>query len=812
MKNNFYSRYAIPIVLAAVCAVPAIVYGIFGALQSSDNDVRQWLPKEGFAEARNYEWFLKHFGSEEMVVVSWPGATLDDERLDRVAAGLAPYSEAAGRANAAEILVDREGASSVQILVNSATAEPLFRSVQTGRDAVAELTAPPLRLSREDAVRRLQGSLVGPDGHTSGMVVTISEAGAANPAAALDTINRVARTHGGLDPAEVRLGGPTVDNVALDVESARARNMLTGFSVLVALLLAWRCLRSVRLVLIVFATAMLCAGMSLAMVYYTGGTMNLVLVMMPTLIYVLSISGAIHLTNYYRDAVAKGGPAGAPLRALAAGWRPCTLAACTTAVGLGALAVSEVIPVRMFGIYASLGILMSLPVLFLFLPAALTLWPLERVRGRDEAEAAPSDDSAHWSEGLTAFITQNHRGLTALALGLMAIAGYGLTRVDTTVKLHSFFSPETKIIRDYAWLEENLGPLVPIEIVIRFDEDSRMRMMDRIELVGTVQETLEGMYKVGGTMSAATLAPNEPEEAGFRSIVRRRIIEERLRENRDRFVEANYVREADGAELWRVSARIEALNSVDYGHFVEVIRERVDPLLRDAAALGRGAPTATYTGVGPLIYKAQSALMSDLIASFVTAFLLIGVVLVFMLRSIQAGLVSMVPSLFPAVVIFGALGWLDLPVGIGSMMTASLALGIAVDDTIHFLSWFRRGLRQGLSRPDAVRMAYRRCAGAMLQTTLICGLGLLVFAVSSFVPNVRFAWMMFTLLGAALVGDLVLLPAMLVGRFGRFFEPAPRPEEEVESDDSLVADWKRLWEGNGELEPIGVQPVPVRSE
>jgi hypothetical protein len=113
------------------------------------------------------------------------------------------------------------------------------------------------------------------------------------------------------------------------------------------------------------------------------------------------------------------------------------------------------------------------------------------------------------------------------------------------------------------------------------------------------------------------------------------------------------------------------------------------------------------------------------------------------------------------------------------MMTASVALGVAVDDTVHYLTWYRFGLDKGLDRKGAVMLAYERCATAMTQTTLIGGLGLAVFAFSTFTPTQRFGMLMLTLLVAALVGDLIFLPAMLTGPVGRFFRgrrASPSPE------------------------------------
>lgn len=116
------------------------------------------------------------------------------------------------------------------------------------------------------------------------------------------------------------------------------------------------------------------------------------------------------------------------------------------------------------------------------------------------------------------------------------------------------------------------------------------------------------------------------------------------------------------------------------------------------------------------------------------------------------------------------------------MMTASVAMGMAVDGTVHYVGWFRRGMEQGLSRPAAIEHAFQHCSTAMTQATVTCGLGLLVFGLSSFVPTARFAWLMFGMLGIALLGDLVQLPALLAGRLGRSFEPTRSPASVEQSE------------------------------
>jgi predicted RND superfamily exporter protein len=111
-------------------------------------------------------------------------------------------------------------------------------------------------------------------------------------------------------------------------------------------------------------------------------------------------------------------------------------------------------------------------------------------------------------------------------------------------------------------------------------------------------------------------------------------------------------------------------------------------------------------------------------------------------------------------------------------MTASIALGIAIDDVLHFLTFYRRALARGLNRQDAVHVTYQQCGFAMFLSSLICGMSPMVFYFSDFLPGSRFACMMLLLLAIAVAGDLILLPALVVGPAGKLFErqyPKPLP-------------------------------------
>jgi hypothetical protein len=215
--------------------------------------------------------------------------------------------------------------------------------------------------------------------------------------------------------------------------------------------------------------------------------------------------------------------------------------------------------------------------------------------------------------------------------------------------------------------------------------------------------------------------------------------------------------------------------------------------------MGLGPIQVVYTGVVPVVYKAQRTLLTSLTASIGWSFPFIAGVMALLLNpgslplnwlkprhlwdGLIAGLIAMIPNVFPVLFVFGVMCHMGIEIDIGTMMTASVALGIAVDDTIHFLTWFRTNLDKGMDRIDAITETYRRAAPAMVQTTLVGGLGLFVFALSTFTPTQRFGTLMLVMLGTALFGDLIMLPALLAGPAGRWFKSRRVPSSTSSGDE-----------------------------
>ncbi len=783
----------------------------------------------------------------------------------------------------------------------------------------------------------------------------------------------------GIEPNHLHIGGPPVDNVAIDEEGSITLFRLVGLSAVIGMGLAWICFRSIPLTLMVFFVGGVSAIMSLAIVWYAGTTMDAILMTMPSLIYVMGLSGAVHVVNYYREAVAEHGEEHAADIAAKNGLWPSFLCASTTAIGLASLCTSDLTPINKFGTYSAIAVMATFVLLFTYLPASLTIWPTTKKRARRDVEhsnenkavVAWNSEKSIW-DGYCKFIIRHHRLVIVATIIFMICTSLGVGKIQTSVQLLKLFRNDARILDDYRWMESKLGKLVPMEVLLHVDGDLSLRphelpapeqitneqylaidlkldLLQRIELSDRVRRYILQVYGdespdperrvIGNVMSTDLTTPLkwavDSQEFGARSRIS---TNSELEFKRDALHDQDFLRvdKSTNEELWRISLRLAALNDLDYGQFISEIKTVVEPvlaayryrmivlkemhkiynnreqgkllvigrapfrkrnpddpephiglaadgevdqtalfvntfrdLLENSAFIRKGnlrrltwldpeqlkdnplsedkwkqldeydcvvvvgehplvdqervkkyakslivasdykyiidkeskeamsgmmtanerkaegdensLVKATYTGIVPIVYKAQRALLQSLIQSMISSFVSISLIMMVLLRpwgrrltfgnalSFRAGFYSMLPNVFPIIVVFGIMGHAGILVDIGSMMTASVALGIAVDDTIHFLTWFRRGIADGLERNDAILYGFRRVGTSMVQTSLIAGLGLSAFAFSTFMPTQRFGMLMLVLLFTAVAGDLICLPAILSSRLGKAF-------------------------------------------
>ncbi|MBS0204445.1 MAG: MMPL family transporter [Planctomycetes bacterium] len=625
------------------------------------------------------------------------------------------------------------------------------------------------------------------------IALAISEAGLADKNETVDVI-RESAVAVGIPADELRLGGSTVSATELNHEVAKSvwdpaypllqfhRRSVVITSALLSSLLAYLLLRSIRLATIVLLVSLYATMAATTLIPLTGGSMNMVLVVMPSLLMVLTLSGAIHVANYWKHAACKN-ESTAIAETVRTSWMPCALASLTTSIGLVSLCTSSLTPVRDFGMYSAAGALMSLGFILFCMPALLQIW-----------QGKPPQDHELDHPGWRMV----GRGLTTwpllqlfVTITVCVACSYGLTRFRTETKVIRYFPEKARIAQDYWFIETYLAGIMPVETIIRFDVQAQKdtNFLERMEVVRAIQERLRGNSEITGSLSLADFLPVSEtldDDAGMltrtRYFKRANLIEQRIRDG-EVPAAATFYAMADsshdllekgdnrlnkaGDELWRITSQVAIMTDND---FAEVLGD-VNRISQDVLKLYPGAEH-TITGTVPLFLRTQRAVLQSLISSFGLAFVLILGVFVYMLRSFWAGLVAMIPNIVPITVVFGGISWMGQKVDVGTMITASIALGIAVDGTLHYLTWVQIGMKLGQSRRQAIINALVHSGPAMWQTSLAVALGLLVLIPAELLLISRFGWLMATMIAVALLSDIVLMPQLLASPLGYLFEPA----------------------------------------
>ncbi len=748
-------------------ALFCIAMACFGLsrLQSNTEDVLQWLPDQSEARVK-YDLFESKFGSDDFLILTWDGCTVDDPRLVTFTNYIREH--------------DTEG---------------LFQQVTNGAEVVIRL-AGELKLSRASIQRRLRGVFFGSqDVELTCAFLELSPKGTANRSPSMQIVWEAIDELPDLERDEVAIGGYPYIATFLDSQLGNSfRNFLIP-SVVLSTLLALFCLRNIALTLIVFVAAMGAATSSVAFIPLCnmkyGGLMSII----PALVFVLATSGSIHLIRYSLDAI------GDAKKLLRIGWRPCVVSAATTSVGMLSLLRSDFPAIRNFGLFCAVGVGFALMFQLLIVP-----WLLERFGQKGlTALAGRSENSTVWNRVIG--LVHRHKYLVSLvSMGLMVLGGFGLTKLTAEVEVEKLFQPDSEILLSIADLESRLGPMDQTELLVQFSNDKKSdvknqvdlqsdvetegdapRLIDpfkesfpeRVDLIRRLQSELSKAPEVDVIYSLVNFLPPEPSKSNARNFFKRSTYRNVLRRERKNLANSNLLNVDGETEIWRISIRFPFTQKKDFEKLqnevvnisTRVVGDFAAPKLEQDGSIGSPnqslngssnvVPQVVYTGKTHLFHHAQLNLLADLYQNFLLAFVIITPMLIIVLRSVSLGLIAMLPNLFPTLIVFGGLGWTGYPVDLAIAMTACVALGIAVDDTTHFLIRFRDygGRMNQVFIP--VQRTIAQCGPAMFHTTLIGGAGLFVYYFSDMLVVSRFSWAIATLLVIALVADVLMLPAIL---------------------------------------------------
>lgn len=688
--------------------IPAIV--LITRLKS-DNAIERWLNPDDPAMIR-YERFRREFHVPSEIVAVLEDVPGDDARVEQLAARL--------------------------------ESSRLVQRVWT-----------PQRLQ---GVTGRSGGGAGRDSRHATVTIELTEAAARNGRETIDLLQHITRM-AGFDSSRVHWGGPAVVNAALDRWGQQSTMHLLPIVALVSALSLWILTGHFRQSCLLVLSSAIAVLTTLAVMQAFGGSMNLLMVALPPLVGVLHLSMGLHFLHHFNAtagsvSATQSGllPAESPAvflsreeavdHALRSTFLPSCLAAFTTIVGMISLALSDLQPVRGFGIWSSAGIGVSLVVVYSLLPCLLF----------GVQPKAPAILSGRWIS--RRFFVRRLAIFAVFAAGFV-VSCAGWPRLRAEFNALRFLPENCRTLRDYRWIENRQFGLVPLEFVV--DLRGMNNPAERFRRLRHLSQTLQQQPSVTRVLSLSTFLPENFSDELVGAVIRSLDQSESNASLMENWVTR------DGFRY-----RITALIRSDDPHEVSDLEQQ----LRRSF----GKTPVEITGLVSLIERSQQEIFRSLRNSLLMSGVLIGLLLIAVLRSLPAGLVTLIPNVLPIALAFGLLGWSGVAVGVGTVLTASIALGIALDDSLHFLHQFRKARAKSSSLGRCVRRAWSRCARPMFQTSMVISAGLSPLLASHFQPVAQFGGLLIGMVLVALLGDLVLFPNLLTTPLARFFTGNSRQE------------------------------------
>jgi len=548
---------------------------------------------------------------------------------------------------------------------------------------------------------------------------------------------------------------------------------LTALALSVVLFVLFRSLAGVMVPLL---SVLLGALLTLAAMALTGEGINIINTITATLVLVIGVADAIHMmTRYGQERIAGADRARAMRLALVSVGAACFLTSFTTAVGFATLLSAHLPILKSFGLYAAVGVMLTFAMTILFVPWALVRSPIDPVISTRalRADTKGGDDWLHRLLVRQAqFVRRNVR--TVLLVSLLVTAGFvaGIPRTEVDNFIMEYVPENNPIRAAHRLMEDKLAGIVYVDVLLEVDENaaqtSPWHSPEMLQRAAQAEQMLLSSEGIRSTTSVLGLLRemNYVQRGGAAAEVDRTALPGSAREVAELLLLAELSGQAEvtnshlsiDGRMLRITARCADLGAQRYLRLEKEI-------YRQLGALFEGAPlktTITLTGTTQVGYSGIDSLIRDLLRSLCWAFVLIFLTLCALFRSWKLAALAMGPNLLPIVTVLGALGWMGRHLETLSAMVFSIGLGIAVDDTIHYLARYCQEVRDGYSPEEAVQRTTERTGRAILYTSAVLLLGFGVLYTSAFPPNHSFAVLAGSVIFSAVIADLYVLPALLL--------------------------------------------------
>ncbi|MDA1049223.1 MAG: efflux RND transporter permease subunit [Planctomycetota bacterium] len=594
------------------------------------------------------------------------------------------------------------------------------------------------------------GQLLSEDGRTLLMPIAFNWLFVTSDADVSEALLRTARDAAGRYPdvpLKIRLTGRVPLYIAYQNSFDRNHLKFQLISYTLVLVLAAILFRGIRAVLVVAAAPAIGIIWTMGLLNWMDELSNpLTSVVLPVLLTMVGLTDGVHLMVHIRRARAEGQtPQEASRSAILHVGLACALTSLTTAIGFGSLLVAQSEFVRGFGRGCAIGVVVTFVAVVITIPLACSTW-----LGNNIHQGHEHDLVGHGLKrcgGLIEFVLRRARLVSAVAVIGTLLFGIGAARLRPDDRMQDSQPTGSEAYQALAHCDQALGGIEFVRVRVEWNETADGNSAQILTAIQRAERILTDEPSLRHPLSILNILASFP---GDESVTNRLAFLELLPDS----TKASYLDTTK--RLAVITVRMQDLGIAHYEPVFRRVEQRLGELQTDY-------PGFKLTLTGDPVTRGRNLyrIVTDLASSLGTAAITIFVVMSLAYRSLRIGLITVIPNLFPLVVTACMMVLFGHPLEIASVCAFTVCLGIAVDDTIHFLTRYRSEVDRHGDVERAIRDAFQGVGSAMIITTfiLITGFGTVL---TSELPGQRyFAAMAVSTIAAALVGDLVFLPALL---------------------------------------------------
>ncbi|CAL2085703.1 efflux RND transporter permease subunit [Tenacibaculum sp. 190524A05c] len=561
---------------------------------------------------------------------------------------------------------------------------------------------------------------------------------------------------------QVRMSGMPYIRTLNSKNIAEEMLLFVGGALLITAIIFFFFFRSFRATFITLLVVGVGVTWAFGFIGLLGYELTVLTALIPPLIIVIGVPNAVFLINKYQQEVKKHGNQAKSLQRVISKIGNATLMTnITTASGFATFVFVKSQLLREFGILASINIISIFILALLIIPILYSFMPLPQKKHLNHLEKKWMENVVNWMERTV----RHHRiaiYITTVVIIILSMSGLALIRVSGS--LIEDMPKGKQFYKDIKFFETEFGGIMPLEILIDTKKKKGVMKLSTLKKMEKLIETIETFPELSKPISVNNLVKYS-KQAFYKGNPKYY----QLPTSQEQSSIFAYTRNSDGnsgmlknfVDSTGRYARITTFMKDVGTDKMDIIQERLNAVIHKQFPDNKFE--VSMTGKALVFLKGTNYLIRNLVISLSLAIFLISIFMAWMFRSLEMILISLIPNMLPLLMTAGLMGFFDIPIKPSTILVFSIAFGISVDDTIHFLAKYRQELLANNWRiKPAVYSALKETGVSMFYTSIVLFFGFLVFTVSSFGGTIALGGLVSVTLLLAMVSNLLLLPSLLL--------------------------------------------------